>query len=275
MSIATPSPNETFKLAPANGSLPATLTAPKGAGPFPAIVLLHGSGPHDRDETIGPNKPFRDLAGGLAGQGVAVLRFEKRTKAYGLKLAKVKDLTVKEEIFDDALAAVALLCKTPGIAPKKIFVLGHSLGGMAAPRLAQLDPDIAGLIVMAGAARPIDDVIIEQIDYLLSLDKNATEKEKANAELIKKTSAKLTDATMSLEDLKSTYLLGANFVYWRSVREPAPSRNRGENQAAHVDPSRRTRLPGVRARLRIMEEDLGGSPERDARGLSEAEPFIH
>src|SRR5207247_4710825 len=58
--------------------LPATLTMPKGDGPFPAVVLVHGSGPHDRDESIGPNKPFRDLAGGLASRGIAVLRSEER-----------------------------------------------------------------------------------------------------------------------------------------------------------------------------------------------------
>jgi dienelactone hydrolase len=204
-------------------ALPATLTLPKGDGPFPAVVLLHGSGPQDRDETIGPNKPFRDLAGGLASQGVAVLRFEKRTKAYGAKLAKVKNLTVKEEILDDALAAIALLRKTQGIAPKKIFVLGHSLGGMAVPRLGQLDADIAGLIVLAGAARPIDEALIEQLDYLLSLDKNVSEKDKAKVELIKKTAARLMDATLSPEDLASTYVLGANFVYWRSVRDLRPA----------------------------------------------------
>jgi hypothetical protein len=63
-------------------SLPGTLSLPKGVGFFPAVVLVHGSGPHDRDETIGPNKPFRDLANGLASRGIAVLRYEKRTKQY-------------------------------------------------------------------------------------------------------------------------------------------------------------------------------------------------
>jgi dienelactone hydrolase len=203
--------------------LPATLTVPKGDGPFAAVVLLHGSGPQDRDETIGPNKPFRDLAGGLASQGVAVLRFEKRTKAYGAKLARTKTLTVKEDILDDALAAVALLRKTQGIAPKKIFVLGHSMGGMAAPRLGQLDGDIAGLIVMAGGARPIEEVIIEQMDYLLSLEMDAPEKEKAKVEVIKKTAARLTDPNLARADLESTMLLGANFVYWRSVRDLRPT----------------------------------------------------
>ena len=151
-------------------ALPATLSLPKGDGPFPAVVLVHGSGPHDRDETIGPNRPFRDLAWGLASRGIAVLRYEKRTKEHGTKLAKKKDITVKEETIDDALAAVKLLRKTPRIDPKKVFVLGHSLGAMLAPRIGELDSAIAGLILLAGPTRPLEDLILEQFSYLASLN---------------------------------------------------------------------------------------------------------
>jgi hypothetical protein len=84
--------------------LPGTLSLPVGDGPFAAVVLVHGSGPQDRDETIGPNKPFRDLAWGLASQGIAVLRYDKRTKVYGEKMREiVTTITVKEEVIDDAL----------------------------------------------------------------------------------------------------------------------------------------------------------------------------
>jgi dienelactone hydrolase len=204
-------------------ALPATLTLPKGEGPFPAVVLVHGSGPQDRDETIGPNKPFRDLAWGLASQGVAVLRYEKRTKEHGAKLAEVKDLTVKEEVLDDALAAVALMRKTPGIDPKNIFVLGHSLGAMSAPRLGQLDPEIKGLILMASPARPIQQVIIEQLEYILSLDKNATDEEKAKIEKMKKDAARLEDPKLLPEELASDKLLGASLFYWKSVRDLDPA----------------------------------------------------
>jgi dienelactone hydrolase len=93
------------------------------------------SGPNDRDETIGPNKPFQDLAWGLASQGIAVLRYDKRTRVYPAQFVALPNATVKEETIDDALAAVALLRNTPNIDQHRIFVLGHSLGGMLVPRI--------------------------------------------------------------------------------------------------------------------------------------------
>ena len=150
--------------------LPATLSIPQGDGPFAAVLLVHGSGPQDRDETLPPNKPFRDLAWGLASQGIAVLRYDKRTKVYAASLKSERDtLTVKEEVIDDALSAVALLRARPEIDTQQIFVLGHSLGGYLAPRIGEADPQIRGLIILAGSARPLEDVILDQMTYVLSL----------------------------------------------------------------------------------------------------------
>src|SRR5205085_5456531 len=141
--------------------LPATLTIPKGDGPFPALVLVHGSGPHDRDETIGPNKPFRDLAEGLASRGVAVLRYDKRSLVSPLGIR-----TVNEEVVEDAKAAIELLSAEPRIDRRRIIVLGHSLGGTLAPRIAAEDPRTAGIVILAGAARPFEDLLVEQLRYL-------------------------------------------------------------------------------------------------------------
>jgi dienelactone hydrolase len=150
--------------------LPGTLTLPVGDGPFPVVVLVHGSGPNDRDETVGPNKPFKDLAWGLASQGIAVLRYDKRTNVYGAQVAAQADFTVAEETIDDAVAAVDLLRSTEGIDPAQIYVLGHSQGGYLAPRIALQAEDLGGVIIMAGNTRPLTDLIVEQTKYLLTID---------------------------------------------------------------------------------------------------------
>jgi dienelactone hydrolase len=170
--------------------LPATLTIPNGDGPFPAVVLVHGSGTHDRDETLGPNKPFRDLARGLGSRGVAVLRYEKRTRQHSAKIRPLTQFTVKEETADDAVAAVRLLRTTAGIDAKRVFVLGHSLGGMVAPRIAQAAPgDIAGLIIMAGAVRSLEQSLIDQTRYLALADGTISPDEQAQLEQLQQLAA--------------------------------------------------------------------------------------
>jgi uncharacterized protein len=149
-------------------ALPGTLSMPPGDG-LPAIALVHGSGPADRDETMGPNKPFRDLAWGLADRGIAVVRYEKRTRQYGQKMSLNKNLTVQDETIDDAVLAAKLLREHARIDRRRVFVLGHSLGGTLAPRIAAQDRNVAGLVIMAGATRPFDDTVKEQLAYLSSL----------------------------------------------------------------------------------------------------------
>lgn len=150
--------------------LPGTLALPNGKGPFPAIVLVAGSGPEDEDETIGSNKPFKDLAWGLASRGIAVLRYTKRTKQYGAKSsADLATFTVKDEYIDDARAAVALLASNPEIDPKRIFLAGHSEGGYLAPRIAAGDPRITGIAILEGNTRPIEKLILDQLHYEASL----------------------------------------------------------------------------------------------------------
>src|SRR5262249_52803909 len=158
----------------------------KGKGPFPCVVLVHGSGAHDADETIGPNKPFRDLAWGLAARGVASLRYEKRTYTHPKKLAEHKGpFTVKEEVVDDAVAAVRLALSHKEVNAKKVFLLGHSLGGLMAPRVGEQEPRLRGLILLAGCTRPLEDLVLEQFDYLASLHDKLTEDDKKELEKIK------------------------------------------------------------------------------------------
>jgi dienelactone hydrolase len=159
-------------------TLPGTLSMPDGPVSG-AVVLVHGSGPNDRDETVGANKPFRDLAWGLADRGIAVLRYEKRTRQHADKLAGNQKLTVREETTDDALLAAALLRKHDRIDPKRVFILGHSLGGTLAPRIGAADPSLAGLIVLAGATRPLLDAAREQLAYLESLNPSGVSVDKS------------------------------------------------------------------------------------------------
>jgi len=159
-----PDPPEPGELAVTSGNfkLPATLVVPDGEGPFPAVVLVHGSGPGDRDETVGANKPFKDLAEGLAKHGIASLRYVKRTRQY----LQSNVATVKDEVIDDALSAVALVRSQPNIDSQQVYLLGHSMGAYLAPRIAQADSEIAGIIMMAGNVRPILELAREQLQYL-------------------------------------------------------------------------------------------------------------
>lgn len=146
--------------------LPGTLTVPNGSGPFPGVVLVHGSGPNDRDETVGGVKLFKDLAEGLASRGIAVLRYEKRTRQYGARVSAIKNFTVEEETVEDAVKAAALLRTQPEIDGKKVYVIGHALGGYVLPRIAEQDGALAGMVIMAGNVRPMEDLLVEQIQYL-------------------------------------------------------------------------------------------------------------
>ncbi len=143
-------------------TLPAIVTLPKTAGPAPLIVLVHGSGAHDADETIGPNKPFRDLAEGLAARGIATLRYVKRNRIAALP----ESATLDDEVANDALAAVALARATAGVDPSRIFVLGHSLGGYMAPYIASKDPQIRGIVIMAGNTRTMRKSLTDQVRHL-------------------------------------------------------------------------------------------------------------
>ena len=191
-------------------ALPGTLTLPAaGDGPFPAIVLVHGSGPHDRDETVGGTKVFRDLAGGLAARGVAVLRYEKRTKAYGARL-KDAEITVKEEVVDDALAAVALARSQQEVDAKRVALLGHSLGGMLAPRIAAAEPGLAGIAIAAGAARPLHLLGLEQLDHLVSAGVATKEQTAALRADFEKVGA----LDPAKPPAAGTRLMGAPVAYW-------------------------------------------------------------
>ena len=203
--------------------LPATLAMPNGKGPFPAVVLVHGSGPQDRNETIGPNRPFLDIARGLAERGIAVLRYEKRTKAHPQAFMADGGGTIDRETTDDAVLAVQALRMQPGVNAKRVFVLGHSLGGMMAPRIAQRDPKIAGLVLLAAPSRPLLDILIEQNKRLAILNDGKIGEDENTAIM------RLTDSVKAVRDGREMTAaqspLGLSPAYWRTVEAIDPVRD--------------------------------------------------
>lgn len=199
-----------------NGELPGTLTLPAGEGPFPAVVLIHGSGPCDRDETIGVQKPFRDLAEGLAEKEIAVYRFDKRTYVYGSQMAGNRYVTLMDESVWDAVAAVQLLSETDGIDPDRIFVLGHSLGGNAIPAIAgeleNASEKACGFIMMAASPRPLDMLMREQYAFLYSLVPELTPELRAEKDAVFSELDRLQELD-SMAD--SEMIMGAFAPYWK------------------------------------------------------------
>ena len=145
---------------PLNGlmTLPSDLSKP-----VPAVVMVHGSGASNMDEKVLKLTPFKDLAEGLARHGIASLRYDKRTFVHGRKMIRNKCLTVKEETIDDALLAVQMLKKDPRIDHDRIYILGHSMGAMLAPRIDAEGADVRGLIMMAGTPYRLEEIVLRQL----------------------------------------------------------------------------------------------------------------
>ena len=208
---------------PALGELPGILTMPKGDGPFPAVILIQGSGASDKDEAVMGLRPFRDIAEGLAEQGIAVYRFDKRTYVYGMAMADNRRITLMDESIDDAVNAVQLLAKQEKIDPERIFVLGHSLGGNAIPAIARelkkQPADSCGFIMMAASPRPLEELAREQNEFLYSLMPEETEEQKAEKEAYLAEIEKTFSDLDKLKDLDSLTdddtVLGIWKSYWK------------------------------------------------------------
>jgi len=197
--------------------LPGILTVPNTIKNPPVVVMVQGSGPNDMDESIGSNKPFKDLAIGLVRKGIATIRYEKRTLIYGVHMAvDIHKATVNDEVIDDVLSAVNM-AGSLGCDTNRIFVLGHSLGAMLAPRIAAQSKKIHGIIMMAGDSRSLEDVMIDQYKYLASLDTASARKNKQRIDdAIKQ--AKYAESPDLKPDAPDSLLpLGVPAPYWIDI----------------------------------------------------------
>lgn len=198
-----------------------TLTLPANAeGPLPAVVLVQGSGPSDRDESVGAYKPFRDIAWGLAKQGIAVLRYDKRTYAHAAKLAELdlRQFTVKEEFVEDAILAAELLRSDARIDADRVFLIGHSQGGMLAPRIDTDGGNYAGIVILAGTPRTLWELIYDQnMNVLAEMDDQDPAKA-ANEAFVQAEYAKAQSlAAMSDEEALVSTVFGQPAYYFKEM----------------------------------------------------------
>lgn len=193
-------------------SLGATLSMPTGDGPVPGVVIVHGSGPVDRDLSVGPNKPYKDLAWGLASRGIAVLRYDKRTAACDVDLANA---TIDDVVTADALAAVERLRVEERVRADGVVLVGHSIGATLAPRILSRAGDLAGAVMLAPLGRSVPQAMLDQNRYLAELDGEVTEAEQRQLEQVRTMVEQI--RSLDIDDDEVVYLGGRE--YWRTLTE--------------------------------------------------------
>lgn len=199
------------------------LTVPKGKGKVPCVILVHGSGPNDKDETVGATKMFRDLAVGLAANGIACVRYDKRTRTYAAKLAHSKEIiTLKEESISDAVAAAQLIKKDPRIDSSRIVFIGHSMGAYILPRIVQEVNWVKGMVMICPQGRPLEDLVVDQAGYILSLDETKAPVDRAETlDSLKRQAAKVKSLTEA-NRIDSAKIIGLHPAYWLDLKEYDP-----------------------------------------------------
>ena len=224
--------------------------------PVPAVVFVHGSGSSNMDEKVMKLTPFKDLAEGLGKLGIASVRYDKRSFAHGRKMLKAGDLTVKEEVIEDAVLASKLLKNDPRIDSEKVFIIGHSMGAMLAPRIDAEGGNFKGLVLLAGTLDTLDGVLFRQIDEM----KNGKSKilswvASAQEKKFRKSFEGLYEISDE-EAKKRKYMGGVNLYYFKEM---------GEHRAA--DYLEKTEKPVL-----VMQgtKDLQVSVEKDFCGYKRA-----
>jgi len=190
----------TFGKAPFTISGVISVPAHQAAARFPAVLLIAGSGPQDRDETVRGVKPFMDLADGLARKGIVSLRYDKRTESHPFIFDACRS-TVEEEVIHDAVDAVEVLRQLPYVDPARIYLVGHSLGAFLVPDIALRANNIAGLIMIAPPGRPATEIVLDQLRRMKNPDVGVLERMRRK-----------------FDELPSdTWWVGAPVSYWKDL----------------------------------------------------------
>ena len=235
--------------------LPGTLTLPNGKGPFPTVVLVPGTPPLDQDAMVGPNKIFKDLAWGLATRGIAVLRYTKRTHQFGTGLGggPVSSFTVREELNDDARAALSLLASRSDVDHRQTYVLGHSLGGLVAPQIATDDPQVAGIIALGAPSGDLLTVLLKRVEDMASLGGEMGKQASSMILVIKE----LHDGDLAPGAIVDLFGYRNPVSYWAELRNYKAGAATAKLKSGN-DHGCRTRWRGSSRGLRELEERPGG-----------------
>lgn len=199
--------------------LPGTLLIPERDEPVPAVVLVQGSGATNRDEHIYAVRPFRDIAGALSARGIAVLRYDKRTYVYRQEMSsgsRFRNMTVEEEVIEDAILAGQLLRADSRIDPDRIYILGHSLGAMLAPRIVFQSGDLFhGMILACGTDKTFVEVLLRQAEDADYITEKQREQLLAEGQAIEG----MTEEESRSAKFNEVY----GYYYWEMLQHPRAS----------------------------------------------------
>jgi uncharacterized protein len=203
-------------------TLPGIVTLPSEGSNFPGIVLVHNSIAKDRDGTVGPNKIFRDLAWELAAQGIATLRYDKRALVYPEYFRGNFEYTAYEETISDAVQAVEFLRSFDNIDHSQVFLLGHGLGGTLGSYIASTDLEMRGLILMAALARPLEEALLDQYEYVYNITESLSKEEESVLENVRKEIDTLRGVFRGVRAKPKTLVLGSPISFWLDINSLNP-----------------------------------------------------
>lgn len=192
-----------------------TLTIPKDERSFPIVIMATGSGPNDRDEKIGANKPFKNIAQGLGSIGVATLRYDKRSLTYGGTILKdLPDFDIDNEYTEEISAAITFV--TAKFKARNVYYLGHSMGAFMLPRVLKENTQLKAGVMLAANARPLEDLVLEQTEYIMAESGDVNEMALI---LTKKGVAEIKKIKSMESEVEEPLLLSLSKAYWLSLNK--------------------------------------------------------